>query len=179
MPDVLSITVQWTAQGQGSTCQLPVAVHGASLFTELLAQFSSAGALRSVWAQLQPQQRLKNIPSGLPTYASCFGGVRECSWMAGVLLLGLWTEDAQWVDLCFYIDITVQTGSKPSCSEPWFLCITLSWCRRQPCGWCTNWMLGNWVPQERLAGLPLIVKSEEVQKDVGMNFGVLSFSLCP
>lgn len=51
---------------------------------------------------------------------SLFWRRRDCSWMVGVLLLGLRTEDAQWVVLSFYIDITVQTGSKTSCSEPWF-----------------------------------------------------------
>lgn len=56
--------------------------------------------------------------------------------MAGVLLLGLWTGDVQWVVLFLYMGITVQTGSKTSCSEPCFLCITLGWCRRQCCGWC-------------------------------------------
>lgn len=165
--------------GPGQDLPAPVAVHGASLFTELLAQFSSVGALRSVWAQLQPQQRLKKVPSGLPTYATSFGGVRDCSWMPGVLLLGLCTEDVQWVVLSFYIDITVQTGSKTSCSEPWFLCFTLGWWRKT-----TLWLMhkvdaGKLSAPGRLAGLPLTVGSEEVQKETAMNFDALSFSVCP
>lgn len=40
--------------------------------------------------------------------------------MAGVLLLGLWTEDVQWAVLSFYIDITVPTGSQTSSPEPCF-----------------------------------------------------------
>lgn len=34
------------------------------------------------------------------------------------------------------------------------------------------------MPQERLAGFLLTVRSEEVQKEMGMSFDVLSFSLC-
>lgn len=118
MPDVLNISMQWAAQGQGRACQLPV--------VWCQSVYRVAGTVFLCWC---PQKCLGTAPATAEAKEQSQWAANICSlfWRskglqleAGVLLLGLWTEDVLRAVLPFYIDITVQTGSQTSSSEPCF-----------------------------------------------------------